>query len=224
MGPTRRESIPRPPVIVLCPLDFEVSALRPAARRLGWNLVLTGPAEGPAAWLRSHRPAAGTPVVLAGVAAGLREPARAGTAWAASSVHHAGEAWQPTLVLPDAPLARLVCVGTLLHTPADKRQAALAADASLACMESGAFARQAHQLGLRWAVVRGVSDGPDHTLPREVSGWTDSAGRTRLGAVARSVLGRPALLAALVQCGRDGRAAMRAVAQLLATAHNARLP
>lgn len=223
MGPTRRESIPRPPVIVLCPLDFEVSALRQLARRHGWQLECTGPSQGPADWLQRNRPAPGSQVVLAGVAAGLRPPALAGTAWAARSVHHGGNALHPTLVLAGAPLARLACVDAVLHTPQDKRDVAQAHDVDIACMECDAFARQATALGLHWAVVRGVSDGPDHTLPREVTEWTDSAGRTRLGAVARSVLRRPALLGALVQCGRDGKAAMNAVARLLDSAHNAHL-
>lgn len=211
-------------MIVLCPLDFEASALRSAAARHGWRVLRTGPGEGPAAWLRRSGLAPGSVVVLAGVAAGLQAPAHAGTAWAAASVWHRGTRLEPTLPLPHAPAAALACVEVVLHTPADKAATATKSGALLACMESGHFARQAQAMQLRWAVVRGVSDGPAHALPAAMATWTDATGRTRKRVVAASVLRNPRLLRDMARCGWHGKAAMRAVAQLLAAADNAHSP
>jgi hypothetical protein len=205
-------------MVILCPLEFERRALRRVARRLGVRLECTGPGNGAARWIERAGLAHGTRVILAGVAAGLTEVARPGTAWRADAVvdaDGASDAWRPSLEIHGAPPGRFACVARALLDPPSKARVAATTGAIIADMESAPFARAAERAGARWAVIRGVSDGARDMLPAQVEAWTDAGGRTRLGSVAGSVLRRPALLPVLLRLGRDGSLAMAAVARAL---------
>lgn len=208
--------------LVLCPLLFERRALQRALRRMNapqtWNVTCTGPGERVADWFAKTQPAPGRVVILAGVAAGLTPHAHAGSAWSIGAVvcARSGEVLRPTLVLEGAPSATLVCVDRILPDAAAKRAAAADTGAQLADMESAHFARAAQAAGLRWAVVRGVSDAWNAPVPAGCEHWTDARGHTRLRAVARALLRRPAQLPHVLALGRHSNAAMRAVAAVLA--------
>ncbi|MBL9140668.1 MAG: hypothetical protein JNK53_02270 [Phycisphaerae bacterium] len=210
-------------MIILCPLEFERRALQPLARRLGWDLACTGPVRGCADWIERARLPRGASVVLAGVAAGLVAPAAPGTPWAIGTVVPAESSLavlRPSWCVPGLPTATLVCVAEPLLTLSSKALHAARTGASLADMESAHFAQAARRAGLRWAIVRGVSDGAHDTLPEQAMHWTDARGRTRLGAVVASVLRKPSLIPELVRLGRSSTRAMRAVAESLEHAHN----
>jgi hypothetical protein len=237
-------------MILLCPLEFERRALRKVARELGWALECTGPGMGAANWIHRHarggaasaalgahdfNRGARPVVILAGVAAGLVAPAVAGSAWVAGAViclrgaphaeavgePDAAETLRPTWNIPFAPTATIASVDGILPDAAAKQRVAAATGASLADLESAHFARAAEAAGFQWAIVRGVSDDCNHTLPTGVELWTDSAGRTRLTAVLASTLARPTSLPALIRTGKFSRRAMRSVAALLRNTHNA---
>lgn len=147
-------------------------------------------------------------VVMAGVAGGLRETPvcppigrvvdRSGRSWSPSAGDGAGSV---TLLGVDAPVT----------TVEEKAALGVAHDASLVDCESHAFAEAATRLGLAWAIVRGVSDGPGESLPGEVIGWTDESGRTRLGRVLGGLIRRPRLVGDVARLGRRSARAMEGV-------------
>ncbi len=107
------------------------------------------------------------------------------------------------------------CPDRTLTTPEAKRAWAARSGADLVDLESAAFARVADENQWRWAIVRGVSDGPDTTLPADIDTWVDAGGRTRLGRVARAVLRGRVNLAGLMRLRADGTAAMAAAAAVI---------
>jgi hypothetical protein len=82
-------------------------------------------------------------------------------------------------------------------------------------MESAAFARVASARRWKWAVVRGISDTVDETLPEGIGDWVDDRGRLRIWAVVRAIIARPVLLVRLRSLRARSVAAMRAVAAAL---------
>ena len=77
-------------------------------------------------------------------------------------------------------------------------------------MESHVFARVCAARDWPWAIVRGVSDGPDESLPVQCLNWIDSSGRTRAGRVALDLLRCPAMLPDMARLGRSTRIALDA--------------
>ena len=209
---------------LISPLEFERSALRALAARNGWRLDRTGPGSaGIRRWAASADIPAGSLVVLAGVAGSLRPRPAPGEAVELSAV--VGP--DGRLAVPGPPLttlarARCLSVPAPIATVAGKRAEALRDRSDIVDLESAAFASVAIDRGWRWHVVRGISDGWLDALPEGIDGWTDAEGRTRLGAVARALLRRPATAADLVRIGRASTAAMRAVAAALASVQASR--
>ena len=107
-----------------------------------------------------------------------------------------------------------------LDEPVDtvERKAALsrAYAAALVDCESHAFAEEASALQLRWAVVRGVSDGPKESLPAGISEWVDARGRARIGRfLGHSILEPSAFFAGLRLRTRSRKAMKAAAARLV---------
>ena len=217
---------------VICPLEFERSRLAHAAKARGWVLYCCGPGRaGIERWAASMRLPAGTQVVLAGVAGGLRPSTIPGTAVVPSIIvdEHGREWHVPAhtgLGKAGAPPQRAVrCLSSehVLQTPDAKRVAAERFDADLVDMESAAFARVAEAAGWNWQVIRGISDGYNETLPDGVEQWTSANGQTRIGAVLGSLARRPMRLPTLVPqllaLGRRSGAAMQAVEDALTERH-----
>ena len=217
---------------VICPLEFERSRLARAAKARGWVLHCSGPGRAAIErWAASVRFPAGTEVVLAGVAGGLRPAAIPGTAVVPSIiVDEDGRLWHPTartgrgdVAAPPRPAVRCLSAQHVLRTPDAKRVAAERFDADLVDMESAAFARVAEAAGWNWRVIRGISDGYNETLPEGVERWTSANGRTRIGAVLGSLARRPMRLPTLVPqllaLGRRSGAAMQAVEDALTELH-----
>ncbi len=107
------------------------------------------------------------------------------------------------------------CPASTLTTPAAKRAWADRSGADLVDLESAAFARIATTNGWDWGIVRGVSDGPDTTLPGDIDTWVDGRGRPRPGRVLRAVLGGRVGVGRLARLRADGIAAMSAAAVVL---------
>ena len=217
---------------VICPLEFERSRLARAAKARGWILHCSGPGRaGIERWAASVRFPAGTEVVLAGVAGGLRPAASPGTAVVPSIiVDEDGRVWHPPartgrgdVVAPPRPAVRCLSAQHVLRTPDAKRVAAERFDADLVDMESAAFASVAEAAGWNWRVIRGISDGYNETLPDGVEQWTSVNGQTRIGAVLGSLARRPMRLPTLVPqllaLARRSGAAMQAVERALTERH-----
>jgi nicotinate (nicotinamide) nucleotide adenylyltransferase len=186
---------------------FARAAFRP-------EIIQTG--VGKAAILRvvdrlGDRPAAERPslVVLAGACGALapvpdvppiaRIIDEHDNAWAGTVDHPLAVGFEPRGV-------SLAAVDRIVSTPADKHALHRATGAAIVDMESHAFAAACERLGLRYAVVRGVSDTPDETLPEETLRWIRPDGSTRTARAVRDLLRRPRLIphmiAVLRRCNR----------------------
>ena len=106
----------------------------------------------------------------------------------------------------------LVTVSAVAADPQDKKQLRLAHDADWVDMESAALAALAERRGLRWVVVRAVSDTADHTLPADLAALVDETGRVRPLAAAKYVLLKPHRIGTMLRLGRDTAAAAEAMA------------
>lgn len=206
---------------VICPLEFERSRLARAAQARGWIVHCSGPGRiGIEHWATTTPLPAGSTVILAGVAGGLKPSALSGMAVTATIIlDESGDLWHPRCIgthTLSQTSVRCLSAETMLQTPAAKAAAAARWDADIVDMESAAFARIAESAGWHWGVVRGISDGCTDALPEGVEQWTDTKGGTRIGAVLGTLARHPTRLPQLMALARRSGAAMRAVEQMLA--------
>lgn len=198
------------PPLVFCPLGYE----RRAFMRFGkLPVVTTGP--GPGAIARAFAERARWPVrnprlvVLLGLAGGLGGSTVSGqSVRVATVVDHDGS---PLLHAPAVESGvRVVEVDVPVTSPPDKRALVRRSGADVCDLESRAFASCARDAGLPWAIVRGISDDDQSSLPVETAEFVDDRGETRLARVLAALVRRPALLGELVRLARASRSAMRA--------------
>jgi nucleoside phosphorylase len=191
-------------VAVICPMGIEMKAVAREVRAAGLEgrVALHQSGIGAARIVATvEKAAAGGAgvMVLAGACGGLRPTADVpriarvvdehGGVWA-GGVGFAGD--DPTAVT-------LVAVDRVVETPEAKRALAEKTGASIVDMESHAFARRCEGLGVRWTVVRGVSDTPEEMLPGEVLGWVTEEGETRAGRAVWDMVRRPRLVWPMVK-------------------------
>ena len=112
--------------------------------------------------------------------------------------------------------ALLVSVARAVLTREDKRALAAASGAVAVDMESAAVASVARAAGLRWTVLRTVSDAADRALPQCAVHGVDGHGRVRALALAAAIARRPWELGALFALGRDVRHAQRMLGSVAA--------
>lgn len=156
-------------------------------------------------------------LILAGVAGALDScpvaPAivgvrdAAGNAWAAPPLgirtDASGEAGAPPVVILG--LDRPVC------TVAEKRRWREETGATIVDTESHGFAGACSEIGCRWVVVRGISDGHESALPPEAAAWVGANGTTRVSRVISDLMIRPRLIGPVIRLGRRSGAAMELV-------------
>lgn len=188
---------------VLCPMNIEYRAVARALRRAGLRgveIVQTG--IGKEAVVRAVEragPTGGT-FILAGACGAL---SAVGDVPAVSRVidEHGG-AWSTGR--PGG--VTLIGVDRVVSTPAAKRQLAEQTGAAIVDMESHAFIAACERLGAPWGIVRGVSDTPEETLPREVLDWITPTGDTRALRAVSDMARRPRLIGHIVTVlRRSGR-------------------
>jgi hypothetical protein len=179
-------------------------------------------------WFRTHgeraRQANGTLLILAGTAGGLRSGLEIGSAGFIGRVVADPDSGWPigTPWVPQAPrtssFPRFAVAGVdaPASTAAAKRALHTRTGADVVDMESHAFAREAASRGIAFAILRGVSDGPEDALPDGLERLIHADGRTNWGGVAQLLLRRPTMLPTLRSLGRQSDAAMAAIAPLLA--------
>ena len=208
-GPDETLKAAEPP-LVFCPLGFE----RRAFLRFGkLPVITTGP--GPDAVRRAFAARDSWPVrhprfvVLLGLAGALDTRLAPGTDHAAAEVVGRDASAPLRSGLVAGTTARIVETTAVVTTPTDKSRLAGATRAQLVDMESHAFASCAETAGLRWAIVRGVSDGADEMLPAELAGFVDARGETSILRVLGAIVRRPSLVPALMRIGRASRVALR---------------
>ena len=206
--------------LVFCPLGYEMKSLR-AGLSDRFDFLCTGPGgkRTIAAFndVNIHdRPA----VILAGLAGALTEHHRAGSAAIIREVIDptTRERWNPTLVmkaLPGTSVCSVTSAETILETAEARKRLHVETGADLVDLESVAFARVANKAGLRWAIVRGISDDPLTGIIPNAAAMVDASGRTRLGPALAQVFRHPRTLPAFLQLKRKSGAALGEVRILL---------
>ena len=213
-----------PALTLLCPLEAERTALvrSPswrglAARGSEIEVAVIGPGGAAVeSWFREHDLT--NAVVLVGVAGGLVERARPGEA-----------SFVGRVVAPDGRLLAepfvpsgfggapwcVVSVDAPVSTPPTKQALAVRSGAEIADMESAAFAEAARRRGRRFAIIRGISDGPHDTMPDGVETLVDRHGRTRVTAALALLARQPRALGPLRQLARQTGRSMDAAAGLV---------
>lgn len=222
---------------LLCPLSFEARILSKGLRGTTHlpGATVVGPGLGPKTFIERHG-ASGDIAILVGTAGAIRTPYPP-AAWLArveSSDHAGGGVWRSPLLervlgangakggAEGGAAAGGLTVSGVVRTPAEK--AALAQrhpDATLIDLESWGFAETCHHRGVQWLVLRGVSDGPNDTLPVDVADWVTPRGSTRLRGVLSALIREPQQLPAMRELGVRSTRAMLAVAELLGGAAEA---
>lgn len=207
--------------IVVCPLQFERKMLERAGLALRCDLVCCGYGAARIAVWASGLGQPGRPVFLAGLAGGLSPAAHAGQAGVIREVVDAqtGQRWRSEFALqpPAARVAQWSVTSnpTSVLTHAAKSHLARQTSADLVDLESVAFAQAACAANWSWAIVRGVSDDLQSSLPPNIDQWVDHAGRPRVGVVLRALLFRPQLIPVVWKLQRCSSAAMQSVANVL---------
>ena len=150
---------------------------------------------------------------LCGLAGALSDTFAVGTACPVATVVVDDQEIRPSIT--ESAGAVVSCPARTLTTPAAKRAWADRSGADLVDLESAAFARIAADKGWDWGIVRGVSDGPDTTLPGGIDTWVDGRGRPRPGRVLLAVLAGRVGVGRLARLRADGTSAMAAAAVVL---------
>lgn len=208
-------------VIVLCPLEIEA---RVARRAIGSRAEVrtTGPGERVLREVREIGASGATPrlVILAGVCGGLVECATAPRV--SRVVDLSGAAWDAPYIGPADPADRAAHepVSVLgVHVSIEAHQAKVAlgqrTGAAIVDCESHLFARACGETGLRWCVVRAVSDGPDVDLVPGADGWVNAEGRTLTRTVIHDCVSKPWMIPPVIALGFRTRRALRALSRRL---------
>jgi nucleoside phosphorylase len=201
--------------LIVCPLKHEARALTRAGLSSCAMIEVTG--VGPASiarWCKRRGAERGRIVILAGVAGALTDRCNVGEAYRIGRIVSAdgSNIGTPTL-------AGDTVITSVEEIIADEqRRAACVREtrADLVDMESAAFARCAQESGWRWAIIRGVSDGPTSPLPRYVTQWAKTDGTLDARAVMRDLALHPLRIPAVMRLGRHTARALRAVAAEIA--------
>lgn len=150
-------------------------------------------------------------VVLLGCAGGLR-PGLSGAPPIGMVIDESGRALIPTIIPAhaDEQVVAIVGVDTLVPDIAAKAALHARTAADLVDMESHAFARTCTRHGLPWAVIRGISDTADESLPEYMRSWIDPEGNYRLMRIFLSLISNPSRISEVQRVAQRFGAAMQA--------------
>lgn len=205
--------------LVICPLRFEMNHLS-ASLSDRFDFICTGPGEAHIRRWAERHDGGNRPVILAGLAGSLTEGFRAGAAAVITEVVDAQsrQRWRPTFCDWSAGQPRhcvITSSGGVVGDSMARDQLQQQTAAHLVDLESVAFATVASKAGLRWAVVRGVSDDPVTGVHPAVAGLVDDMGRTRVLAAVGLAMRSPRSVPGLVRLARNARRALGEVRILL---------
>ncbi len=214
------------PIVVLCPLAEEATAIRarlagrpsplPALGARAWRGRLGGrdavvcvTGDGPAAEAPALAALAGAAgAIVAGVAGALVTGLEIGDIVAATELYHEADGrrlpaagGEAVAAATGALAAPVVTARSLVSTPSQRRALAGSWDPppGVADLESWHLVTAARAAGVPWAVLRAVSDTPTATLPRYLEASRGPGGSVRRGRVALSALLRPWTVPALIR-------------------------
>lgn len=204
--------------ILLCPLQFERRALFAAGLEDCCDIICCGPGDAAGIWVKNNCATINkSTLILAGLAGGLRDGLLAATAHVANKViDEQGNSWMPTIKMSEksSPVT-IISTRHVVVNPQAKRALAERSGADIVDLESAGFAAAASANDCQWAIVRGISDGVDDSLPSDIDQWVDSKGSTIPNAVVGSILRRPAVLGDIRKMRSASIAAMQAVSVII---------
>jgi hypothetical protein len=135
-------------------------------------------------------------ILLVGVAGGLSPGLEVGdTVRAARVIEAAGEGAPRSWAAPGGGEGTIVSAARILGTSGDKRalwRRLGRPPRALVDLESAVFVRAARRAGLRWTVVRAVSDPQEVDLPLDFAAASDAEGHVRRARVVRQLAAGPA--------------------------------
>ena len=201
---------PRRQRTIFCPLEIEAKGLK--KHGVEDSITISGP--GAQSVEKAVRDASGGPVhrhfILAGLAGGLNPKILSGEAFWISRIldSDANTLAMDESVNPESgSRASIHMVNTPLFSPEDKRKLHEASKADLVDMEAWAFAQACEKLGIKWSIIRGVSDDSSENLPPGTDSLVDQSGSSRPWRIATYLLTRPWRIPALTRLsGRTSRA------------------
>lgn len=218
--------------LILCPLEHEAKALR--ARLAGRRVEVCGPgrAVGPRVRaLTGSRPAL---LILAGLCGGLTRSEVVPRITRIVSTR--GQTWRVPVTLPrdaqaggtpptgngkarrlhgaveESDGVTVIGVDEIVRSARAKRALGERFAGELCDMESHHFAHACVDLGVPWAIVRGVSDGPEDDLPEGIDRLVDAHGNARLGAALGMCARRPWEIGRLLRLRKKSDQALERVA------------
>jgi len=226
-----------PTIVVICPLEHERNVLTRAlgTRSHQFRWVVSGPGgDSVRRALNGVERQSTELVILAGCAGGLI--AGAGPISIASEVVDGSmpgeratltrfarplsivDSWVPEgdELTPLIDRRAIVGVDQVVASVEEKRALCVRTGCVMVDTESHAFAAHATELALNWCVLRGVSDGHCHTLPRGCETWIDTHGRTKLSCVLAALARRPWIIGDIIKLGSRTNRALQRVASVLA--------
>lgn len=202
--------------VILCPLEIE---RRAAAKAVGERARVVRCGPGRQNIIRAINDLRDKPpplVILFGVAGALRYvnmspridrviDAERGLTWRVNHIMPGNE--HPVGVLGTA---------ELVATPGRKRVLRRRfREAALVDNESHAFAESMTTLGVRWTIIRGVSDWPHQYLPRQCARWVTEDGRACGKTLALDLLRRPWLIGDLLSLRSRAKEGLESAADRL---------
>ncbi len=200
-------------ILVVCPLGIEAKAARKALNDIRLHVqirvVVSGPGVDAVKRAVCKHASNTLAVILFGVAGGLVELAELAPAIsevvASDGKRYNASSRGVTIAGVDAPIL----------TPTAKAELHEQTGAMLVDTESHAFAAACEERGLRWRVIRGISDPFDQTLPEPVVGWIKPDGRTDAGRVLIDLVSKPGLIRAMIRLASQTSAGLRAARRRL---------
>ncbi len=193
---------------ILCPLKYEAGFVSRALSGLA-EVICFGPYESGMCRAFESGVLDNRPLVLVvGVGGGLAETGMCPAITRVVDLD--GNEWTPSVLDDGAERVALAGVDVIVPNEPAKRALASETGASIVDMETHVFAKHAGERGLRWGVVRGISDGPSDQFPEWIADILDDHGGVRAGAVARQIVRSPSSIGVLRQIGARGKLAMLA--------------
>ena len=216
-----------PQETILCPLQIEAKILRK------WGIKAPIRVSGPGGdaidqTVRNMvRNTNRTHLILAGVAGGLDPAIQAGSAfWISGILNSQGDPMvsKNQFSPQDAPRTTICMVEKPLFSPSAKKTLFESSGAGLVDMEARSFALSCQKIGVKWSIVRGVSDDWRQALPDGAERLVDECGAPRPLRIAGYIMGHPWRIPALWQLSSRTTKAMENVARELKKLDVNRMP
>ncbi len=201
--------------IILCPLKIEARTLR--KHGIEDTILISGPGADAVekAVHEASREGLDTHLVLAGLAGGLNPEIRSGEAFCIIRFLDSNGALlntAKTCRIEKSPSTTIHMAENPIYSPEAKRSLHQTSKAGLVDMEARRFAQVCDSLGMKWSILRGVSDDFSENLPPDSASLVDRNGNSRPTVIAAYVFRHPWRIPALLRLSKRTSKALKNVA------------